>query len=136
MIDRCYVAGRIVQPPELRYTVSGTPVLKIRCAQSASRFDDATQKWVRLREHFFDVVVWPAGKNGEINAPAALNGGLKQGDEIVVHGEWNTREYKAKDGYPRSVTEFVARQVYLDALTALSGVDEAPPQDAGSPPWG
>lgn len=140
MIDYEYRSGGLTHDPELRFTGNGTPVLPLRLAQSASKYNEETREWETKAAHYFTVVVWPQ-KKGEhtIDLPTYLAQVLTRGSQVIVKGQFKTRSYETKDGEERTVTEFVASQVALDAAEAAAqqgDQDPAPQNQAQSSPQG
>lgn len=141
MIDYEYRAGTLVGDPELRFTPNtGTTCLTLRLGQSNSRYNEEAGRWERVKEHYFDVVVWPI-RRGEssVDLPTIANDALRRGDRVVVFGRFETRKYVNKRGDDVYVTEFVASGVFPDMLNATRRGEEAsgatPAQAGSGAPW-
>ncbi|MBC3178124.1 single-stranded DNA-binding protein [Corynebacterium lujinxingii] len=149
MIDFEYRAGTLVSPPEIRFTPNtGTTCLTLRLGQSNSRYNDEAGRWERVKEHYFDVVVWPI-RRGEttIDLPTIAEAVLEKGSRVVVRGRFETRKWVNKRGDDVYSTEFVADSVFVDALSlgeqaaggdpgGASGQAGPAPQNSGdTPPW-
>lgn len=136
-LNRVMLLGNLGADPELRYTQSGQPILKLRLATTESYLDSNRVRQERTEWH--SVVVW--GKRGE-----ALSRILNKGSRIFIEGGLRTSSYDDKDGNKRYRTEIVANDVILagggPGAGARRGGDEwgggAPPQTrrapAGGPP--
>src|SRR5262249_34961947 len=92
-MNRVFLIGNLVRPPELRYTPSGTAVSDLRVAVNR---DYTTQSGERRQEtDFLTVVVW--GKQAETSAQY-----LDKGSPVLVEGRLQTREWEGKDGQRRN----------------------------------
>jgi single-strand DNA-binding protein len=101
-LNKVFLIGNLTRPPELRYTPSGTAVADLRLAVNRNY---TTQGGDRREETcFLTVVVW--GKQAE-----SCGEYLDKGSPILVEGRLQTRDWEAKDGGKRSVTEVVAERV-------------------------
>jgi len=101
-LNRVFLIGNLVRPPELRYTPSGTAVADLRIAVNRSFTTQTGEK--RDDTCFLTVVVW--GKQAE-----ACGEYLDKGRPIMVEGRLQTREWETKDGQKRNVVEVVAERV-------------------------
>ena len=101
-LNKVFLIGNLVRPPELRYTPSGTAVADLRLAVNRNYTTQGGEK--REETCFLTVVVW--GKQAE-----ACGEYLDKGSPILVEGRLQTREWEAKDGQKRSVMEVVADRV-------------------------
>ena len=100
MYNRVILIGRLVSDPELSFTPSEKAVCKLRMAvDGAYAGQDGRKESV-----FVSVTVW--NKQGQSCANY-----LAKGRMIAVEGKLNIRQYEAKDGGKRSVTEVVADTV-------------------------
>ena len=100
MYNRVILIGRLVADPELSFTPSEKAVCKLRMAvDGAYAGQDGRKESV-----FVSVTVW--NKQGQSCANY-----LAKGRMIAVEGKLNIRQYEAKDGGKRSVTEVVADTV-------------------------
>jgi single-strand DNA-binding protein len=96
--------GNLGQPPDLRETQSGKPVLNIRLATN-DRYQDKSGEW-QDRTEWHTVVVW--GKRA-----TSLHKILGKGSHIYVQGRNQTRSWQDRDGNKRYTTEVVANKVIL-----------------------
>jgi single-strand DNA-binding protein len=101
-LNKVFLIGNLVRPPELRYTPSGTAVADMRIAVNRSFTTQNGDK--RDDTCFLTVVVW--GKQAE-----ACGEYLDKGRPILVEGRLQTREWETKDGQKRSVVEVVGERV-------------------------
>jgi len=99
-LNKVVLIGRLTKDPELRFTPgNGTAVTTFTIAVDR-RFSKDGQK----EADFIPVVVW--GKQAESTANYMSKGKL-----IGVSGRIQTRNYEAKDGTRRYVTEVIAEEV-------------------------
>ena len=99
-MNKVVLIGRLTKDPELRFTPgNGTAVTNFTIAVDR-RFSKEGQK----EADFIPVVVW--GKQAESTANYMSKGKL-----IGVSGRIQTRNYEAKDGTRRYVTEVIAEEV-------------------------
>ena len=84
------ITGNLTRDPELRSTVGGTSVCKLRVAVNSRRKDGQSGEWVD-KPNYFDVTVW--GAQGENCATY-----LSKGRPVAVEGRLDWREWEAKDG--------------------------------------
>lgn len=100
IINKVVIIGRLTKDPELKFTAgNGTAVCTFTMAVDR-RFSKDGQK----EADFIPVVVW--GKQAESTANYMTKGKL-----IGVSGRIQTRNYDAKDGTKRFVTEVVTDEV-------------------------
>ena len=95
------LTGNLTRDPELRSTVSGTSVCKLRLAVNSRRKDG--QEWVD-KPNYFDVTVW--GAQGENCANY-----LSKGRPVAVEGRLDWREWEDKEGNKRQTVEIIANTV-------------------------
>lgn len=119
-LNRVTLIGNLGADPELKYTQSGQPVLRLRLATSESYVNRAGERQQRTEWH--TVTVW--GKRGE-----ALNNILSKGRSICVEGRIQYRQWDDKDGNKRTSTEIVATNIVL--LGGGRGRDSSGPSDFG-----
>ncbi len=115
-LNKVFLIGNLVRPPELRYTPSGTAVSDLRVAVNRSY---TTQGGERREETcFLTVVVW--GKQAETSAQY-----LDKGRPVLVEGRLQTREWEAKDGQRRNVVEVVAERIQFLGRPKTDGAGPA-----------
>ncbi|KAJ50035.1 single-strand DNA-binding protein [Clostridium tetanomorphum] len=99
-MNKVVLIGRLTKDPELRFTPgNGTAVATLTLAVDRRFSKDGTRE-----ADFIPVVVW--GKQAESTANYMSKGRL-----MGVSGRIQTRNYEAKDGTRRYVTEVVADEV-------------------------
>ena len=101
-LNKVFLIGNLVRPPELRYTPSGTAVADMRIAVNRNYTTQGGEK--REETCFLTVIVW--GKQAETCGEY-----LDKGSPILVEGRLQTREWETKDGQKRAVVEVVAERV-------------------------
>lgn len=124
-MNKIVLIGRLVADPELKYTPGvGTAVTTFTIAVDR-RFTKDNKK----EADFIPIVVW--GKQAESTANFMSKGKL-----IAVNGRLQIRNYDAKDGTKRYVSEVVAEEVqFLEwgENTKPAGISET--DDGGDPPF-
>lgn len=99
-----YITGNLTADPELRYTTSGTAVVKIRVAHTPRVLDPATKQFVSGETEYYPVEIWRA------QAERAMED-LVKGDRIVAVGTWQKRYWTNAEGKEQVVTELRATEV-------------------------
>lgn len=102
--------GRVVAPPELRYTQSGKAVATFRMAVDRR----GGGRGEKSEADFINIKAWD--RLGEI-----CNEYLSKGKLIAIRGRLETRNYEDKDGNKRSAFDVVA-----DEMQMLSGGEGGP----------
>ena len=109
-MNKVVLIGRLTKDPELKFTPgTGTAVSTFTLAVDR-RFSKDGQK----EADFIPIVVW--GKQAESTANYMSKGKL-----IGINGRIQTRNYDAKDGTKRYVTEVVAEEVQFLEWGGASG---------------
>src|SRR5688500_8017151 len=111
-LNKVLLIGNLTRPPELRYTPSGTAVADLRLAVNRNYTTQSGEK--REEACFLTVVVW--GKQAE-----SCGEYLDKGSQVFVEGRLQTRDWEAKDGQKRTVTEVVAERVQFMSRTKGAG---------------
>lgn len=101
-VNKVFILGYLGQDPELKYTPVGKAVVSFSVATSERWTDDKGQKHEATEWH--KLVAW--GKTAEL-----INTYLKKGDQAFFEGKNKTRDYEAKDGQKKYVTEVVVDNV-------------------------
>jgi single-strand DNA-binding protein len=118
-LNKVLLIGNLTRPPELRYTPNGTAVADLRLAVNRNYTTAAGEK--REEACFLTVVVW--GKQAE-----SCGEYLDKGSGVFVEGRLQTRDWEAKDGQKRTVTEVVAERVqFMSRTKGPGGGPGAPP---------
>ncbi len=111
-LNKVFLIGNLVRPPELRYTPSGTAVADLRLAVNNSYTTQSGEK--RDDTCFLTVVVW--AKQAETCAEY-----LDKGSPILVEGRLQQREWETKDGQKRNVVEVIAQRVQFMGRPKAAG---------------
>ena len=98
MLNHSVIMGRLVRDPELRRTNSGKAVTSFTIACDKPGKDKGTS--------FIDCVAWE--KTAEF-----IDNYFIKGSAIIVEGRLESRQYEAKDGQKRTVTEVVVAQAHF-----------------------
>lgn len=112
-LNRVILIGRVVAPPEMRYTTSGKAVASFRLAVDRRGRSDGENT-----ADFIPVVAWE--RLAEI-----CNEFLAKGKLVAIDGRLQTRTYETKDGQKRSAFDIVA-----DDMRMLSSRSEGEGQAA------
>jgi single-strand DNA-binding protein len=125
-LNKVFLIGNLVRPPELRYTPSGTAVSDLRLAVNRSYTMQGGEK--REETCFLTVVVW--GKQAETSAQY-----LEKGSPVMIEGRLQTREWDGKDGQRRNVVEVVAERIQFLGRPRAAAVpgDVEPVEEAMAP---
>ena len=106
MVNKALLIGNLGQDPELRYTMSGTPVCNMRLATNERFYNAAGELQERTTWH--RVVAF--GKLAE-----TCGEHLSKGRRVFVEGRIQSRSYEDQEGATRYITEIVAQSVkFLD----------------------
>jgi len=117
-INLAIITGNVTRDPELKFTPSGMAV----CT-----FGVATNRSIKKGENwedvpcFHNIVVW--GKQAEYIANT-----VKKGVRVSIQGRIDNRQYEAKDGTKRYVSEIVADTVipFTARPSSYENQDESP----------
>lgn len=115
-LNKAYIIGRLTADPQLRSTKTG---------QSVASFSVATNRyWTKDGQRqeeteYHNIVVW--GKQAETAAQY-----LKKGQEALVEGRIQTRNYEDQSGNKRYVTEIIADRVQFGAKAGGGSSGGAP----------
>lgn len=102
MLNHITIMGRLVRPPELRYTQNNTPVASFTLAVDRDYQSGGTDR----QTDFIDCVAWR--QTGEF-----VNKYFTQGSMAVVTGRLQSRKWQDKNGNNRTAWEVVADSVYF-----------------------
>ncbi|MBP9818142.1 single-stranded DNA-binding protein [Candidatus Shapirobacteria bacterium] len=100
-INLAVITGNVTRDPELRYTPSGSAVCSFGVATNHS-----VKKGDQWEDHptFHNIVVW--GKQAEY-----ISNNVKKGTKVSITGRIDNRQYDAKDGTKKYISEIVADTV-------------------------
>lgn len=99
-MQRFICVGNLSKDPETRATPNGVAVCKFSIAVNR----DFTKEDGTRDVDFFNVVTW---RNLADNCARYL----QKGNKVAIVGKLQNRQYEAKDGTNRNVTEIIAEQV-------------------------
>lgn len=96
-MNKIFLMGRLVRDPEVSYTKSGKVVTRITLAIDRPFANQDGQR----EADFIPIIFW--GKSAEI-----IGNSFTKGQRILLSGRLQIRNYEAKDGSKRWVTEVIA----------------------------
>lgn len=97
-MNKTILMGRLTRDPEVRHTQTTNKMVVSFTLAVKRRLQEGTD--------FFNIVAW--NKTGEF-----VSKYFKKGQQVVVGGRLQNRQYEAKDGSKRTVTEIIAEEVYF-----------------------
>lgn len=123
--NRIELAGYLAAKPELRHLPSGTQVANARLAEGY-RFVDRNKQEQR-HTNWHNLVFY-----GDISDIAAS---FEKGDNLLIEGTLQTRQFTPKDGSQRTVYEVIVRNVHQIAKpkTANTPPDDNNPDSDSNP---
>ncbi|WP_104087077.1 single-stranded DNA-binding protein [Arthrobacter sp. GMC3] len=114
--------GNLGADSEIRYTPSGSPVLKFRIADSKSK-KDGNGGFTKIAENWFSVEMW--GSMAEF-----LSDKLLSGVRVKVYGEFYQRAYEGKNG------PGISLDVKASAIEVLTSKRDRPLGDSPNASYG
>lgn len=99
-MNKVTLLGRLVKDPDVKYTQTGKVVTQFTLAVDRPFKDAQGNK----ETDFIPVVLW--GKTAEL-----VGNSCQKGHRLIVEGRIQIRNYDAKDGSKRWVTEIIANGV-------------------------
>lgn len=99
-MNKVILMGRLTKDPDVRYTQTG----KVVCQFTLAVDRPFTNQEGQREADFITIVVW--GKIGEL-----CGNSLAKGYKALIDGRLQIRNYEAKDGSKRWVTEIIANSV-------------------------
>ena len=130
-VNKVILVGRLTRDPDMRTTTSGQQVATLSMATNNFWTDKSGTR--QERTEFHTVVLW--GRLAEIAGQY-----LTKGQECYIEGRLQSREYTAKDGTERKVTEIVGETMQLGSRAqgagqgGNSGMRNAAPAAASAAP--
>ena len=103
-VNKAILVGRLTRDPDMRTTASGQSVATLSMATNNFWTDKSGTK--QEKTEFHNVVLW--GRLAEIAGQY-----LTKGQECFIEGRLQTREYTAKDGTQKKITEIVGENMQL-----------------------
>lgn len=114
-MNRIVLLGRLVRDPEVRYTQTGKVVTQFTIAVDRPFNNQEGQR----EADFIPIVIW--GKQAEV-----CGNSLTKGQRVLVEGRLQIRNYDAKDGSKRYVTEVIADHFeFIERKDSSSGTQNA-----------
>ena len=120
-LNKVFIAGRITQEPELRYTPKGTPVVRFTVATDR-RYKDEMDQWQSM-PMYIDVIAWS-------NQAENICKIAHKGTAVLVEGKIDTRSYVDSNNNNRKVFEIIADRIQSLEWTPKAegeGVEEEVP---------
>lgn len=124
-MNKITVLGRLTKDPEVRYT----PSQKVVCSFTLAVDRDFKNPETGEREaDFIPVVVW--GKTAEL-----CGNSLAKGHRLLVEGRLQIRNFEAKDGSRRWISEIVANRIeFIERKTDVQASQKEEPKPMASEP--
>jgi len=126
-LNKVFIAGRITQEPELRYTPKGTPVVRFTVATDR-RYKDEMDQWQSM-PMYIDVIAWS-------NQAENICKIAHKGTAVLLEGRINTRSYVDSNNINRKVFEIIADHIQsLERIPKAEGegVEEEVPLPEDEP---
>lgn len=101
-LNKVFIAGRITQDLELKYTPKGTPVVRFTVAMDKN-FKDESDQWQSV-PIYVDVVAW--SNNAENISKYA-----HKGSAVLVEGRIETRSYVDSNNVNRKAFEVISEHI-------------------------
>lgn len=120
-VNKVILVGRLTRDPDMRTTPTGQSVATLSMATNNFWTDKSGTK--QEKTEFHNVVLW--GRLAEIAGQY-----LTKGQECFVEGRLQTREYTAKDGTQKRITEIVGETMQLGSRAQGSSQGTGTPQRA------
>jgi len=114
-VNKAILIGRLGKDPELRYTPGEKAVCSFSVATTAKYKGGSSTTW-------HNIVAWE--KQAEV-----IKEYFKKGDQIYIEGRIDNRDYEAKDGTKKYVSEVV-----VEKFEFIGGkkADNNPPPERGN----
>lgn len=125
-INMAIITGNVTRDPELRYTPSGAAVCSFGVATNHSI--KKGDQWTDVPT-FHNIIVW--GKQAEF-----LSNTIKKGTKVSLTGRIDNRQYDAKDGTKKYISEIVAETVipFTAGRSSSGEMPDVVPDDSKSTP--
>jgi single-strand DNA-binding protein len=95
-LNSVVLVGNLVEDPEMRFTPSGVPMVKIRLAVNR-RWRDQNNEW-QEETSFFGGTIWREHAEN-------VSESLQKGTRVIVAGRLEQRSWETEQGEKRSVVE-------------------------------
>jgi single-strand DNA-binding protein len=119
-LNKIFICGRITRDPELKTTPKGTKVATFAIATNHTTKNEDGSKNETVQFH--NCVAF--GKTAEIIAQFVI-----KGQELLVEGRSQTREWQAKDGSKRSTNEVIVEMFQFGQKPRGAETSEEPTDD-------
>ena len=119
MLNRIVIMGRLGHDPEVRYTQSGKPVASFSLAVDRDFKDKASGE---RATDWIDVVAWDAKAK-------FVQQYFHKGQQAVVEGRLQIRDYTGRDGTRRRAAEVVADNIYFAGAKAAAPSEGTAPEE-------
>ncbi len=126
MLNRIVIMGRLGHEPEVRYTQSGKPVASFSLAVDRDFKDKASGE---RATDWIDVVAWDAKAK-------FVQQYFHKGQQAVVEGRLQIRDYTGRDGTHRRAAEVVADNLYFAGAKAAAPSEGNAPEESLPPESG
>ncbi len=130
MLNKAILMGRLTADPELRQTPNGISVATFSLAVNRNYQSKSGER----QADFINIVAWRG-------TAEFVSRYFTKGQQAVVEGSIQTRNYEDKQGNKRTAFEVVAEQIYFaDTKNANQGANRSsgnfpiPPQNFEEPP--
>lgn len=122
-VNKVILVGRLTRDPDMRTTPSGQSVATLSMATNNFWTDKSGTK--QEKTEFHNVVLW--GRLAEIAGQY-----LTKGQECFIEGRLQTREYTAKDGTQKKITEIVGENMQLGSRAQGSAQGQGAARTGGA----
>jgi len=126
-LNKVFIAGRITQEPELRYTPKGSPVVRFTVVMDRN-YKDEMDQWQSVPV-YIDVVAWSYQAENICKI-------AHKGTAVLVEGKIDTRSYVDSNNNNRKVFEIIADHIQsLERIPKAEGegVEEEVPLPEDEP---
>ena len=117
-LNKALIQGRLVADPEVRTVGEDVHVVTVRLAVDRDRVNKETGE---READFLDVVAW----RGQADFIAKF---FSKGDQVIVDGRLQSRNWTDKDGNKRTSIEIVADNLYFSGPKKVSSGQDAETQ--------
>lgn len=124
-LNKVMLQGRCVADPDLKTIGEDTAVSSVRIAVDRDYVEKGTGE---RKADFISVVAWRS-------TATFLNKYFHKGDQLIVDGKLQVREWEDKDGNKRYSTEVIADNIYFcGSKQNKDSVDAAPARSSAAAP--
>lgn len=103
-VNKVILVGRLTRDPEVKTTANNQNVATLALATNSFWTDKSGKRQDKTEYH--NIILW--GKLAEISGQY-----LVKGQEVYIEGRLQTREYTAKDGTEKKVTEIIGEVMQM-----------------------